>query len=219
MQKKSLLQYILSDNRIKFTTFAWYFYRNKIFLFFLTITFFMILSASTLYKVNMKVNISLQYKESFNIELLAPKFRNVLDNEKKLNAFSDRYKNNVIKGFMIDFFKMDKYEFINKEDRKDLNTLIIEMYVYDEKIFNSNKDKIILELTKMIKDKFEEVIETNVVRYNYSNDINIGELRKSFKVKNIEAEYQKIGIHPNFFPNFLLSVMFAVVLVSVRRQK
>ena len=168
----------------------------------------------------MKVKISLQYEESFNIELLAPKFRNVLDNEKKLNAFSVRYKNNVINGFKSDFFlKIDKYEFLNIRDQADLNTLYIEMYVYDETIFNNNKDKIILELKKMVKDKFEEIIETNVLRYNYSNDIDISELRKAFKVENVEAQYQKTGILRDYLTNFLLSVMFAVLLVSVRRQK
>ncbi len=220
MQKKSLLQYILSDNQIKFTTFVWYFSKNKNFLFFSTLTFFIILSIFLFYKDNMKVKISLQYEESFNIELLAPKFRNVLDNENKLNAFSDRYKNNVINGFKRDFFlKMDKYELLNIKDEADLNTLYIEMYVYDETIFNNNKDKIIPELKKMVKDKFEEVIETNALRYNYSNDIDISELRKAFKVENIEAQYQKTVILRDYLTNFLLSVMFAVLLVSVRRQK
>ena len=220
MQKKSLLQYILSDNQIKFTTFVWYFSKNKNFLFFSTLTFFMILSIFLFYKDNMKVKISLQYEESFNIQLLAPKFRNVLDNEKKLNAFSDRYKKNVINGFKSDFFlKMDKYGLLKIEDQADLNTLYIEMYVYDETIFNNNKDKIIPELKKMVKDKFEEVIETNALRYNYSNDIDISELRKAFKVENVEAQYQKTGILRGYLTNFLLSVMFAVLLVSVRRQK
>ena len=219
MKKITLLQFIFSSRQITFKYIAQYFSENKIFFFFSTLLSLIILISITSFNNNKLINASVFYKSSFNIDILQPKFREVLKNEDGLIKFSNRYRKNILSDFLNIFFKEDKYEFVKKNNKNSDSTFFLVMQYNSKNIFNNNKKKIAFNIEEKIKNDFETAIKFNISRYDYSSDINVDQLKKAFSVKRVEVNYAPIGIHINFFTNFLLSLFFAILLMSVFRKK
>tara|TARA_B100000767_G_C19747885_1_gene529384 strand:+ start:202 stop:861 length:660 start_codon:yes stop_codon:yes gene_type:complete len=219
MKKITLLQFIFSSRQITFKHIAQYFFENKIFLFFSTLLSLIIIISITSFNNNKLINAFAFYESSFNIEILQPKFREVLKNEDHLISFSNRYRENILLDFLDIFFKEGKYKFVEENDKNSISTFFLVMKDNSKNILNSNKKKIAFNIEEKIKNDFETAIKLNVSRYDYSNDINVDQLRKAFSVKRVEVYYVPIGIYNNFFTNFLLSLFFAILLMSVFRKK
>ena len=219
MKKITLIQFILSSRQITFKHIAQYFSENKIFLFFSTLLSLIILISITSFNNNKLINASVFYKSSFNIDILQPKFREVLKNENRLINFSNRYRENLLSDFLDIFFKDGEYKFVKEKDKNSKSTFFLVMKDNSKNIFINNKKKIAFNIEEKIKNDFETAIKLNTSRYDYSSDINIDQLRKAFSVKRVEVNYVPIGLHNNFFTNFLLSLFFAILLMSVFRKK
>ena len=219
MKKITLIQFILSSRQITFKHIAQYFSENKIFLFFSTLLSLIILISITSFNNNKLINASVFYKSSFNIDILQPKFREVLKNENRLINFSNRYRENLLSDFLDIFFKDGEYKFVKEKDKNSKSTFFLVMKDNSKNIFINNKKKIAFNIEEKIKNDFETAIKLNTSRYDYSSDINVDQLRKAFIIKRVEVNYVPIGIHYNFFTNFLLSLFFAILLMSVFRKK
>ena len=219
MKKITLIQFILSSRQITFKDIAQYFIVNKIFLFFSTLLSLIILISITSFNNNKIITASALYESSFNIDILQPKFREVLKNEDRLISFSIRYREHILSDFLDIFFKEEEYLFMEENDKNSKSTFLFVMKDNSKNIFNNNKKKKLLILEKKIKNDFETAIKLNTSRYDYSSDINVDQLRKAFSVKRVKVNYVPIGIHNNFFTNFLLSLFFAILLMSVFRKK
>jgi hypothetical protein len=219
MNKITLLQYIFSSKQITSKYIAQYFIENKIFLFLSTLLFLIIIVSLTNFNNNKLINVSALYKSTFNIDILKPKFREVLKNEDRLILFSNRYRENIVSNFLDIFFEESKYELVSEDDKNFKSTFYFVMKHNSQNIFNINKKNIALNIKRKIENDFQEAIEINASRYDYSSDISVDQLRKAFSIKNVEVNYTPIGIHINLFTNFFLSLFFAILLMSIFRKK